>query len=175
MKSTVASPHTAFAHQCGSICRSGTRATVNIKAITAMDSMEYITTIFVSCTTRLRQFPCGAADGWLIASSFSMCMMFFGSLFSSRLYAGVDSLIIYGVRNVVITDTATTTGYRKLPMTPSDSPNDAMINENSPICAIEKPHCMADFKDCPLMRKPKEPNTACPTRMVSTSTIIGTL
>ena len=62
-----------------------------------------------------------------------------------------------------------------MPVTPSESPSEAMMKENSPICAIENPHCIADLSDCPLMRNPKEPNTACPTRIVSTNTRIGTL
>ena len=59
-------------------------------------------------------------------------------------------------------------------MTPSDSPSEAMINENSPICAIEKPQRMADFSDSPPSMKEKEPKTDCPTRMVSTSRMMGT-
>ena len=40
---------------------------------------------------------------------------------------------------------------------------------------MENPHCMADFNDCPLMRKPKVPKRACPTTIVITRTRIGTL
>ena len=39
---------------------------------------------------------------------------------------------------------------------------------------MEKPHCMALRKGWPLSRKANEPNTACPNRMVSTSTMMGT-
>ena len=48
-----------------------------------------------------------------------------------------------------------------------------MMNENSPICAIEKPQRMADFRLWPLIKKPKVPNTAWPNKMVSTKAIIG--
>ena len=58
-------------------------------------------------------------------------------------------------------------------MTPSESPSEAMMNENSPICAIEKPHCMADLSDWPLIRKLNEPKTAWPMTIVSTSRTIG--
>ena len=59
---------------------------------------------------RLCQLPCGDDEGWLSARSLSIRMMFFGRRFSSRPYAGVDRRIMYGVRNVVMTETATTTG-----------------------------------------------------------------
>mgnify|MGYP001719950746 CR=1 FL=1 len=39
-----------------------------------------------------------------------------------------------GVINVVKTETATMTGYKKSLVTPNVKPNDAIINENSPIC-----------------------------------------
>ena len=48
-----------------------------------------------------------------------------------------------------------------------------MINENSPICAIEKPQRMADFRLSPPNMKAKEPKVDWPTRMVSTSNMIG--
>ena len=73
----------------------------------------------------------------------------------------------------MITDTATTTGYRKSLMTPNDRPNDAMINENSPICAIEKPQRMADFRLSPPSMNENEPKIACPIRMVSTNATMG--
>ena len=59
-------------------------------------------------------------------------------------------------------------------MTPSDRPSEAMINENSPICAIEKPQRMADFRLSPPNRNDMEPKVDCPMRMVSTNIIIGT-
>ena len=37
-------------------------------------------------------------------------------------------------------------------MTPSDSPSEAMIKANSPICAMEKPHFMAVRSVWPLIR-----------------------
>ena len=74
---------------------------------------------------------------------------------------------------MVITDTATTTGYRKSPITPSDRPREAMINENSPICAIENPHRIADFSDSPPSMKEKEPKIPCPIRIVITSMKMG--
>ena len=72
-----------------------------------------------------------------------------------------------------MTDTATTTGYKKSLMTPSDSPKEAMMNENSPICAMENPQRMADFRLSPPSMKASEPNMACPARMVSTSVSMG--
>ena len=45
-----------------------------------------------------------------------------------------DPRISHGVSSVVSADTATATGYRKWPVTPSDRPTPAMMNENSPIC-----------------------------------------
>ena len=35
-----------------------------------------------------------------------------------------------------------------------------MMNENSPICAIENPQRIADFSDSPPSMKPKVPNIA---------------
>ena len=58
-------------------------------------------------------------------------------------------------------------------MTPSDRPNEAMMNENSPICAIENPQRMADLRLSPANMKAKEPNTACPTSIVSTKAMMG--
>ena len=74
---------------------------------------------------------------------------------------------------MVITDTATTTGYRKSLITPNERPSEAIINENSPICAIEKPQRMADFSDSPASMKEKEPKMACHNRIVNISAIIG--
>ena len=59
-------------------------------------------------------------------------------------------------------------------MTPSDRPKEAMINENSPICAIEKPQRMADFRLSPPNMKASEPSVAWPMRMVTTSARMGT-
>ena len=59
-----------------------------------------------------------------------------------------------------MTDTATTTGYRNPSVTPRLTPSEAMMKANSPICAIENPHCMATLSDWPLSRKPMVPNTA---------------
>ena len=58
-------------------------------------------------------------------------------------------------------------------MTPSERPSEAMINENSPICAIEKPQRMALFRLSPPSMNEKEPKTDCPTRMVVTSRKMG--
>ena len=77
------------------------------------------------------------------------------------------------MRKVVITDTATTTGYRKSLITPSERPSEAMINENSPICAIEKPQRMADLSDSPPNIKENVPKMPCPIKIVSTRQIIG--
>ena len=48
-----------------------------------------------------------------------------------------------------------------------------MMNENSPICAIEKPQRMADLSDWPPNINEMVPNTLCPTIMVSTRQRIG--
>ena len=48
-----------------------------------------------------------------------------------------------------------------------------MINENSPICAIENPQRMADFSDSPPSINDRLPSVLCPMRMVSTSAMIG--
>ena len=58
-------------------------------------------------------------------------------------------------------------------MTPSDRPSEAMINENSPICAIEKPQRMADLSDSPPSMKASEPKTDWPTSMVMTRAKMG--
>ena len=58
-------------------------------------------------------------------------------------------------------------------MTPNERPNEAMINENSPICAIENPQRMADFSDSPPSMKEMVPKIACPMRIVITSAKIG--
>ena len=58
-------------------------------------------------------------------------------------------------------------------MTPSDSPNEAMMNENSPICAIENPQRMADLSDSPPSMNENVPKTLCPTSIVSTSNKMG--
>ncbi len=59
-------------------------------------------------------------------------------------------------------------------MTPNERPNEAMMKENSPICAMEKPQRIADFSDSPPSIKPKVPNTACPTSIVATNATMGT-
>ena len=48
-----------------------------------------------------------------------------------------------------------------------------MINENSPIWAIENPHRIADFSDSPPSMKEKEPKKAWPMRIVITKAKIG--
>ena len=58
-------------------------------------------------------------------------------------------------------------------MTPSDNPSEAMINENSPICAIEKPQRMADFRLSPPNINEMEPSVLCPMMMVNTSARMG--
>ena len=47
------------------------------------------------------------------------------------------------------------------------------MKENSPICAIEKPQRMADFKDSPPSINPKVPNKAWPTKIVQTKARMG--
>ena len=58
-------------------------------------------------------------------------------------------------------------------MTPSDKPKEAMINENSPICAMEKPQRTADFSDSPPNINAKVPKMLWPIRMVSTRAAMG--
>ena len=48
-----------------------------------------------------------------------------------------------------------------------------MMNENSPICAIENPQRIADFSDSPPSIKAIVPKTLCPMMMVSTRARIG--
>ena len=63
---------------------------------------------------------------------------------------------------MVITETATTIGYRKSLVTCKDTPNEAIINANSPICVKLKPHCIAVFKGFPERITPNVPKIACP-------------
>ena len=69
----------------------------------------------------------------------------------------------YGVKNVVITDTATTIGYTLLSRTPNDIPIEAMIKANSPICVRLNPDCMAIRNGCPVMSMPAVPKIIMPT------------
>ena len=48
-----------------------------------------------------------------------------------------------------------------------------MMKENSPICAMENPQRIADFRDSPPSMKPKVPNMACPMSMLPTNARIG--
>ena len=50
-----------------------------------------------------------------------------------------------------MTDTATTIGYKKWLVTCSDTPSEAIIKANSPICVRLKPHCIAVFNGLPEM------------------------
>ena len=77
-----------------------------------------------------------------------------------------------GVKNVVITLTATTIGYMRLSSTPSDKPSVAMINENSPICVRQKPDSMATLSDCPVASMPNVPNNIIPTITTTDSSAI---
>src|SRR5688572_2063015 len=61
---------------------------------------------------------------------------------------------MYGVVNVVITETATAIGYKCGLITPNESPNDAIINENSPICDKLIPVCIDDLSGCPAIITP---------------------
>jgi hypothetical protein len=63
---------------------------------------------------------------------------------------------MYGVVKVVIAETATAIGYRKLDVTLSVKPRVAMIKENSPICAWLIPACMAVLNGCPAMIAPAD-------------------
>ena len=74
----------------------------------------------------------------------------------------------------MITETATTIGYRKSLVTCSDKPREAIIKANSPICVRLKPHCMAVFKGCPANITPIVPKKACPRITANVMTMIGT-
>ena len=80
---------------------------------------------------------------------------------------------MYGVRKMVMTDTATTIGYRKLLVTPRDTPRVAMMKANSPICVNEKPHCIAVFSDCPERSTPVVANSSWPSMTVRVMTTMG--
>ena len=80
---------------------------------------------------------------------------------------------MYGVRKIVMTDTATTIGYRKLPVTPRETPRVAMMKANSPICVSEKPHCIAVFSDCPDRSTPVVAKNSWPIMTVRVITTIG--
>ena len=57
--------------------------------------------------------------------------------------------------------------------TPKLIPNDAMMNENSPICVNEKPVSIATFNDCPVTNIPNAPNTIIPTITTADNSNIG--
>ena len=88
-------------------------------------------------------------------------------------YAGSASRIMYGVRKIVMTETATTIGYRKLPVTPRDTPRVAMMKANSPICVSEKPHCIAVFSGCPDRSTPVVAKSSWPRMTVRVMTTMG--
>ena len=72
-----------------------------------------------------------------------------------------------------MTDTATTIGYKKWLVTCSDTPSEAMIKANSPICVKLKPHCMAVFSGCPASSTPSVPKRDCPRITAKVITTIG--
>ena len=73
-----------------------------------------------------------------------------------------------------MTETATTIGYRKSLVTCKETPKEAIINANSPICVKLKPHCIAVFNGFPESMTPKVPKTDCPKITAKVITIIGT-
>ena len=54
-------------------------------------------------------------------------------------------------------------------MTPSDRPNEAMINENSPIWVSANPDCTAILSGCPVASMPKVPKMIIPTTTTTLS------
>ena len=72
-----------------------------------------------------------------------------------------------------MTDTATTIGYKKWLVTCSDTPSEAIIKANSPICVRLKPHCMAVFSGCPASSTPSVPKRDCPRITAKVITTIG--
>ena len=62
------------------------------------------------CVTSDFHLLFSVAEGELMDNRLSAPIRRDGMRCSKALYAGVASLIMYGVRNVVMTDTATTTG-----------------------------------------------------------------
>ena len=72
-----------------------------------------------------------------------------------------------------MTDTATTIGYKKWLVTCSDTPSEAIIKANSPICVRLKPHCIAVFSGCPASSTPSVPKRDCPRMTARVITTIG--
>ena len=174
IRKTVASPQTAFPVQWHSSCRHTGSTKVNIRNMQATDRMLYSSTFHsIAVSSGFHSDRLFSVAGTLIDECSIRLTHRRGSLLTSRLYAGVAARIMYGVMNVVITETATTTGYRKLLITCSDNPRLAMMNANSPICAMENPHFIAVLSRCPLSQKPSVPKMAWPIMMVSTRATIG--
>ena len=90
-----------------------------------------------------------------------------------RKYVGSENLIMYGVVKVVSTDTATAMGYRKLLVTLSVNPSEAMINENSPICERLIPDCTDVLSDCPAIKAPAVTNNGFPISKTTVAEMIG--
>jgi hypothetical protein len=78
-----------------------------------------------------------------------------------------------GVVKVVIADTATITGYRKLLVTFMDIPKVAIMKENSPICAKLIPVCMDCFKGCPEIKAPIVELMDCPKMVIKVKISTG--
>ena len=77
--------------------------------------------------------------------------------------------------NVVKTDTATTMGYRKSLVTPSDVPRVARMKANSPICVSEKEHFMEVFRDWPESRNPQVLRIVWPSMTAAMMLMMGTI
>ena len=79
-------------------------------------------------------------------------------------------LIKYGVNSVVIAETATAIGYRKSLVTFRVTPSDAMMKENSPICANPMPTRREVRVSLPPTKAPKEQASTLPTITASVIT-----
>lgn len=79
---------------------------------------------------------------------------FRGNFLDKNSDIGVDHFTMKGVVKVVTADTATTVGYKKSLVTPSDMPSVAMMNENSPICDKLIPVCTDCLSGWPESKAP---------------------
>lgn len=90
-----------------------------------------------------------------------------------NLYAGSADLIISGVKNVVITETATIIGYTLGLKTSKLIPRAAIMNANSPTCARENAPETDVFNGCPEAMKPKHEKMTLPIITIKVMTRIG--
>ncbi len=85
-----------------------------------------------------------------------------GATRSNQATSESELRIKYGVASVVSTETATAIGYRKSLVTFSDSPSDAMMKENSPICASPMPTLSDEPRSLPATNVPNVHATTFP-------------